>query len=51
VLVNKIPSLFDVADDIVILNIAASRSTTPAKIEKDGVDLRQHLRVFLISVR
>ena len=48
VLVEQNPKLvFDVADDIVILNTGrVAVVSTPAKIEKDGVDLRQHLGVF-----
>ena len=48
VLVEQNPKLvFDVADDIVILNTGrVAAVSTPAKIEKDGVDLRQHLGVF-----
>ena len=39
--------VFDVADDIVILNTGrVAVVSTPAKLEKDGVDLRQHLGVF-----
>ena len=48
VLVEQNPKLvFDVADDIVILNTGrVAVVSTPAKLEKDGVDLRQHLGVF-----
>jgi branched-chain amino acid transport system ATP-binding protein len=48
VLVEQNPKLvFDVADDIVILNTGrVAVVSTPAQIEKDGVDLRQHLGVF-----
>jgi branched-chain amino acid transport system ATP-binding protein len=48
VLVEQNPKLvFDVADDIVILNTGrVAVVSTPAKLEKDGVNLRQHLGVF-----
>jgi branched-chain amino acid transport system ATP-binding protein len=48
VLVEQNPKLvFDVADDIVILNTGrVAVVSTPAKLEQDGVDLRQHLGVF-----
>jgi branched-chain amino acid transport system ATP-binding protein len=48
VLVEQNPKLvFDVADDIVILNTGrVAVASTPGKLEKDGVDLRQHLGVF-----
>ena len=48
VLVEQNPKLvFDVADDIVILNTGrVAVVSTPAKLEKDGVDMRQHLGVF-----
>jgi len=48
VLVEQNPKLvFDVADDIVILNTGrVAVVSTPARIEKEGVDLRQHLGVF-----
>ena len=48
VLVEQNPKLvFDVADDIVILNTGhVAVVSTPAQLEKDGVDLRQHLGVF-----
>lgn len=48
VLVEQNPKLvFDVADDIIILNTGrVAVVSTPAKLEKDGVDLRQHLGVF-----
>jgi branched-chain amino acid transport system ATP-binding protein len=48
VLVEQNPKLvFDVADDIVILNTGrVAVVSTPGKLEKDGVDLRQHLGVF-----
>ena len=48
VLVEQNPRLvFDVADDIVILNTGrVAVVSTPARLEKDGVDLRQHLGVF-----
>jgi branched-chain amino acid transport system ATP-binding protein len=48
VLVEQNPTLvFDVADDIVILNTGrVAVVSTPAAIQKDGVDLRQHLGVF-----
>jgi branched-chain amino acid transport system ATP-binding protein len=48
VLVEQNPKLvFDVADDIVILNSGrVAVISTPATLDKDGVDLRQHLGVF-----
>ena len=48
VLVEQNPKLvFDVADDIVILNTGrVAVVSTPANLDKDGVDLRQHLGVF-----
>ena len=48
VLVEQNPKLvFDVADDIVILNTGrVAVVSTPAQLDKDGVDLRQHLGVF-----
>ena len=48
VLVEQNPRLvFDVADDIVILNTGrVAVVSTPSQIEKDGIDLRQHLGVF-----
>ena len=48
VLVEQNPKLvFDVADDIVILNTGrVAVVSTPAELSKDGVDLRQHLGVF-----
>jgi branched-chain amino acid transport system ATP-binding protein len=48
VLVEQNPKLvFDVADDIVILNTGhVVVVSTPAQLDKDGVDLRQHLGVF-----
>jgi len=48
VLVEQNPRLvFDVADDIVILNTGhVVVVSTPAKLDQDGVDLRQHLGVF-----
>ena len=48
VLVEQNPKLvFDVADDIVILNTGRiAVVSTPAELSKDGVDLRQHLGVF-----
>ncbi len=48
VLVEQNPKLvFDVADDIVILNTGrVAVVSTPAKLDADGVDLRQHLGVF-----
>jgi branched-chain amino acid transport system ATP-binding protein len=48
VLVEQSPKLvFDVADDIVILNTGrVALVSTPAKLNQDGVDLRQHLGVF-----
>jgi branched-chain amino acid transport system ATP-binding protein len=48
VLVEQNPKLvFDVADDIVILNTGrVAVVSTTAELNKDGVDLRQHLGVF-----
>ena len=48
VLVEQNPKLvFDVADDIVILNTGhVAVVSTPAKLDQDNVDLRQHLGVF-----
>jgi branched-chain amino acid transport system ATP-binding protein len=48
VLVEQNPKLvFDVADDIVILNSGrVAVVSTPAALNKNGVDLRQHLGVF-----
>ena len=48
VLVEQSPKLvFDIADDIVILNSGRVAVTaTPAELNRDGVDLRQHLGVF-----
>jgi branched-chain amino acid transport system ATP-binding protein len=48
VLVEQNPKLvFDVADDIVILNTGqVAVVSTPAALSKEGVDLRQHLGVF-----
>ena len=48
VLVEQNPKLvFDVADDIVILNTGrVAVLSTPAKLQQDDVDLRQHLGVF-----
>ena len=48
VLVEQNPRLvFDVADDIVILNTGhVAVVSTPAQLNKDGVDLQQHLGVF-----
>jgi branched-chain amino acid transport system ATP-binding protein len=48
VLVEQNPRLvFDVADDIVILNTGrVVVVSTPGQLDKDGVDLRQHLGVF-----
>ena len=47
-LVEQNPTLvFDVADDIVILNTGrVAVVSTPDKIKEDGVDLTQHLGVF-----
>ena len=47
-LVEQNPQLvFDVADDIVILNTGqVAVVSTPAKLKQDGVDLQQHLGVF-----
>jgi branched-chain amino acid transport system ATP-binding protein len=39
--------VFDVADDIVILNTGrVAVVSTAAELSKDSVDLRQHLSVF-----
>jgi branched-chain amino acid transport system ATP-binding protein len=48
VLVEQNPKLvFDVADDIVILNTGrVAVVSTPAQLSKDNIDLRQHLGVF-----
>ena len=48
VLVEQNPTLvFDVADDIVILNTGrVAVVSTPTALKSDGVDLRQHLGVF-----
>ncbi len=48
VLVEQNPKLvFDVADDIVILNTGhVAVVSTPSKLTQDGVDLTQHLGVF-----
>ena len=48
VLVEQNPKLvFDVADEIVILNTGrVAVVSTPEKLQKDGVDLAQHLGVF-----
>jgi branched-chain amino acid transport system ATP-binding protein len=48
VLVEQNPKLvFDVADDIVILNTGrVAVVSTAAELSKDGIDLRQHLGVF-----
>jgi branched-chain amino acid transport system ATP-binding protein len=48
VLVEQNPTLvFDVADDIVILNSGrVAVVSTPAELTKQGVDLHQHLGVF-----
>ena len=48
VLVEQNPKLvFDVADDIVILNSGrVAVVSTPAELSKEGVDLHQHLGVF-----
>ena len=48
VLVEQNPKLvFDLADDIVILNSGhVAVVSTPVELNKDGVDLRQHLGVF-----
>jgi branched-chain amino acid transport system ATP-binding protein len=48
VLVEQNPKLvFDVADDIVILNSGhVAMVSTPAELSKEGVDLHQHLGVF-----
>jgi branched-chain amino acid transport system ATP-binding protein len=48
VLVEQNPKLvFDVADDIVILNSGhVAVVSTPARLDQDGTDLQQHLGVF-----
>ena len=48
VLVEQSPKLvFDIADDIVILNSGqVAVVSTAAELNRDGVDLRQHLGVF-----
>ena len=48
VLVEQNPTLvFDVADDIVILNSGqVAVVSTAVELKRDGVDLRQHLGVF-----
>ncbi len=48
VLVEQNPKLvFDIADDIVILNCGrVAVVSTSAALKHDGVDLRQHLGVF-----
>ncbi len=48
VLVEQSPKLvFDIADDIVILNSGrVAVVSTAAALKNDGVDLRQHLGVF-----
>jgi branched-chain amino acid transport system ATP-binding protein len=48
VLVEQNPKLvLDIADDIVILNSGCvAVVSTPAALERDDVDLRQHLGVF-----
>jgi branched-chain amino acid transport system ATP-binding protein len=48
VLVEQNPKLvFDIADDIVILNTGqVAVTSTAADLNRDGVDLRQHLGVF-----
>jgi branched-chain amino acid transport system ATP-binding protein len=48
VLVEQSPKLvFDIADDIVILNSGTvAVAATAAKLRSDGIDLRQHLGVF-----
>jgi branched-chain amino acid transport system ATP-binding protein len=48
VLVEQNPTLvFDVADDIVILNSGrVAVVSTPEQLKRDGADLRQHLGVF-----
>jgi len=48
VLVEQSPKLvFDIADDIVILNSGrVAVVSTAAKLKADGIDLRQHLGVF-----
>jgi len=39
--------VFDIVDDVVILNTGrVAVVSTPRQLEKDGVDLRQHLGVF-----
>jgi branched-chain amino acid transport system ATP-binding protein len=48
VLVEQNPTLvFDVADDIVILNSGrVAVVSTPAELRKEGVDLHQHLGIY-----
>jgi branched-chain amino acid transport system ATP-binding protein len=48
VLVEQNPKLvFDIADDIVILNTGQVAVVgTAAELNRDGIDLRQHLGVF-----
>jgi branched-chain amino acid transport system ATP-binding protein len=48
VLVEQSPKLvFDIADDIVILNSGrVAVASTAAEVARDGIDLRQHLGVF-----
>jgi branched-chain amino acid transport system ATP-binding protein len=48
VLVEQSPKLvFDIADDIVILNTGQVAVASPAAdVNRTGVDLRQHLGVF-----
>jgi branched-chain amino acid transport system ATP-binding protein len=48
VLVEQSPKLvFDIADDVVILNSGqVAVVSTPAELDREGVDLRQHLGVF-----
>jgi len=48
VLVEQNPQLvFDVADDIVILNTGqVAVVSTPGQLTQNGVDLQQHLGVF-----
>jgi branched-chain amino acid transport system ATP-binding protein len=48
VLVEQNPKLvFDVADDIVILNSGrVAVVSTPAELSKEGVDLHQHLGIY-----
>jgi branched-chain amino acid transport system ATP-binding protein len=48
VLVEQNPKLvFDIADDIVILNSGrVAVGSTAATLKRDGVDLRQHLGIF-----